>query len=115
MKKLYFACLILSLTTYSGIGQTIFELEPSQSMLMTGKGPGQDGAINPYSDTNSYGIVENIGEHDFDIRIQQAGKIIEIITIKPKEIKKVSLLKGYELYFDCELKSIAKLEFQKIE
>jgi hypothetical protein len=28
--------------------QTEFVLEPSQSMIMTGKGPGQDGTINPY-------------------------------------------------------------------
>ncbi len=48
--KLIFALLSLILfTSIDAFTQTTFELEPSQSMLITGKGPGQDGTINPFA------------------------------------------------------------------
>jgi hypothetical protein len=105
------------LTQYETYAQNEFELEPSQSMLMTGKGTGQDGAINPYYGENCYAIVENLGKSDFSIRIQQKGKIIETIPISSREVKKVKLLKGYELYFDSNSKEKvnAKLDFEKMD
>ena len=105
------------LTQYEMHAQNEFELDPNQSMLMTGKGAGQDGAINPYYGQDCYAIVENMGESDFSIRIQQAGKIIETIPIANQEVKKVKLLKGYELYFDTNstAKVNAKLDFEKID
>jgi len=57
--------LILCLTVLSHnevFAQTEFELEPSQSMVITGKGPGQDATINPYYGQACYAIVENTGE-----------------------------------------------------
>ena len=42
-----FACTILFSSTAS-FAQTEFVLVPSQSMLITGKGAGQDGTINPF-------------------------------------------------------------------
>lgn len=93
--------------------ESIFELDPTQSMCITGKGPGQDAAINPYSDENSIGIVKNIGKNELSIRIQKDGKIIEEVTVRPKEKKKVELLKGYELYLDTEMKTKAKVTFKK--
>ena len=94
-----------------------FDLDPSQSMLMTGKGPGQDGAINPYYGQDCVAIVKNLGKHPFSIRIQQQGKIIETIPVAKKEVKKVQLLKGYELYLDTskEGKVKAKIDFVKPE
>ena len=96
------------LSLHETFAQTDFELDPSQSMLITGKGPGQDGTINPYDGQNCYAIVENIGEREFSIRIQQKGEIIKIIPILKGEVKKVILLKGHELYLDPNSEGIAK-------
>ena len=98
------------------IAQTEFVLESPQSMLMTGKGPGQDGTINPYAGQDCFAIIKNIGERKFSIRLQQDGKIIEEISILKGEIKKVKLLKGYELYLDPNPKGIAKasVDYEKM-
>jgi len=111
MKKIVLL-IAITLLGYNGFAQSILELEPSTSMCITGKGKGQDGAINPYIKSDSYGIVENIGKNEFSIRIQKEGKIIKEITVKPKETKKVELLKGYEMYFDNTLKAKAKVSFK---
>ena len=99
------------------IAQTEFVLEAPQSMLMTGKGPGQDGTINPYAGQDCFAIVKNIGERAFSIRVQQKGKIIKEIPILKSETKKVKLLKGYELYLDPNLKGIAKasVDYEKMD
>lgn len=91
---------------------SIFILEPSQSMSITGKGIGQDAAYNPYSNGNSIAIVKNIGENSIDARIQEKGKIIEILTLQPTESRNILLLKGYELYLDSDLASKAKVNFK---
>ena len=97
--------------------QTEFVLEPSQSMIMTGKGPGQDGTINPFFGQECYAIIKNIGKRKFSIRIQQKGKIIEEISILKGELKKVKLLKDYELYLDPNPEGIEKasVDYEKIE
>ena len=69
--------------------QTIFELDGSQSMLMTGKGPGQDATINPFQGEDCYAIIENLGNELFSVRIQQEGEIVKIIAVKPKKKKKI--------------------------
>ena len=101
-------------TTYA---QTEFDLKASQSMLMTGKGPGQDGAINPYYGQDCYAIVENMGSKEFSVRIQKRGTIIEIIPILKNEVKKIKLLKDQELYLDSntEAKVKARLDFKKVD
>ena len=100
-------CLVF-LIHFGASAQTAFELDPRQSMLMTGKGPGQDGTINPYDGQDCIAIVENIGKRPFSIRIQNDGKIVEEITIAKKEVKRIELLKGYELYLDPNPNGIAK-------
>ena len=108
MKKTILIICLLSLLHFKASAQTEFILEPSQSMIMTGKGAGQDATINPYYREDSFGIVKNIGERPFSIRIQQAGNIIEEIPIEKGETKKVKLLKGYELYLDPNPEGLAK-------
>ena len=117
MKSLLLMLPLLLLAYNKSYAQTEFELGPSQSMLMTGKGPGQDGAINPYYGENCYSIVKNIGESDFSIRIQQKGEIIEIIPISTKEVKRIKLLKGHELYLDSNAKEkiTATVDFEEID
>ena len=116
MKKLILASCLLFLLYFEVSAQTEFVLEPSQSMIMTGKGDGQDATINPYFGEDCYGIVKNIGDRPFTIRIQQAGNVIEEIPIEEGETKKVKLLKGYELYLDPNPDGLAKarVDYEKI-
>jgi hypothetical protein len=108
-------CLIfIGLIFFSGLplqAQNKFELEPSQSMLMTGKGPGQDAVKNPFADRDCVAIVDNIGEKPFSVRLQSMGKIVEIIEIKPQTSRKIEFLKGYELYLDTDYITKARVEF----
>lgn len=117
MKKLIIIFCVTFFNQYETFAQVEFELKPSQSMSITGKGPGQDATKNPYDGQNCFAIVENIGKRAFSIRTQQNGKIIQTIPIKIGEVKKVKLLKGYELYLDTNAKgkAKAKVEFEKIE
>ena len=116
MKTLILAIPIIFLIQLEVNAQTEFVLGPSQSMVMTGKGPGQDGTVNPYFGQDCYAIVKNIGRRQFSIRVQQDGSIIKEISIKKGELKKVKLLKGYELYLDPNPQGIAKasVEYEKI-
>jgi len=115
MKKVTLTALFILSITFSIVGQDIIELKPSQSMCIAGKGSGQDGAINPYLDVDSIGIVENIGKNSFTIRIQKKEKITELVAIKPKETKEIKLPQGYVMYFDTEMETKAKVSFKKVE
>ncbi|MDG1571275.1 hypothetical protein OZ410_03045 [Robiginitalea sp. M366] len=108
MKHLWITCALLCLGHIPLQAQTEFELDPNQSMLMYGKGPGQDGTINPYAGEDCYAIVKNLGEVAFSIRIQQKGEIVQTISIKGMETKKVKLLVGQELYLDPETDQMAR-------
>jgi hypothetical protein len=118
-KKMKTLIMILCLTCfaqYETFAQAEFELEPSQSMSITGKGLGQDATKNPYDGQNCVAIVENIGKREFSIRTQQNGKMIETIPITRGEIVRVNLPKEYELYLDTNAqgKAKAKVEFEKM-
>ncbi len=93
--------------------KTIFELDPTQSMVITGKGPGQDATINPYIDQNSIAIVKNKGENALAVRIQQAGEILEIKEVPAGETKQFPLEKGHELYLDSDQATTAEVTFKK--
>ncbi len=110
MNYFIFTILIL-ISGLPAMAQNTFELEPSQSMLMTGKGPGQDAVKNPFTNQDCLAIVENIGEKPFSVRLQSMGKIVEIIEIKPHTSRKIEFLKGYELYLDTDYVTKAKVEF----
>ncbi len=79
MKTLILTISLIFLTQLEVKAQTEFVLEPSQSMIMTGKGPGQDGTINPFFGLDCYAIIKNIGKQKLSIRIQRKGKIIKEI------------------------------------
>ncbi|MCH2195406.1 hypothetical protein [Kordia sp.] len=112
MKKyVYLLAMLFAFQSYAQKDKTVFELNPSQSMLMTGKGIGQDGAINPYKDGNSIAMIKNLGENEFSIRVQRDGKIIKQTTLAAGKATKIALAKGSELYFDTEQKATVKLEF----
>lgn len=109
----YYLLFFFFFASVSLFSQSVFELKPAQSMSITGQGPGQDAAFNPYSDTTSVAIVENIGEKSFTIRIRSEADKITRIPIDPKETEEVILPKGSILYLDSEFKSKAKIDFKK--
>ena len=93
-------------------GQNTFELKPSQSMMMTGKGPGQDATINPFEGKDCLAIVKNLGENTFSVRIQFKGKIKETIVVEPKSTKNVNLPKDHELYFDTKKETTVEISYK---
>lgn len=115
MKNVLLLVCITLISLHELSAQSVLELPPYQSMSITGKGPGQDAAINPYAKVKSYAIVENIGKNEFSIRVQKSGEIIEQLPIKAGTIKKVKLLVGYELYLDSELEGKATVDFEKMD
>jgi len=117
MKNIIFLGFVMLFLNFETNAQTEFILKPSQSMIMTGKGPGQDATINPYFGQDCYAIIKNIGEREFSIRVQQDGKIIEEISIAEGELKKVRLLKDYKLYLDPNPQGIAKasVDYERIK
>lgn len=82
-------------------------------MLLTGKGPGQDGAINPYFGQECFAKVVNKGKAPFSVRIQQNGKILQEISVGIKEQKQIKLKPKDELYVDTEDKATAQVTFHK--
>ncbi|MEO1416852.1 MAG: hypothetical protein AAFW00_16320 [Bacteroidota bacterium] len=117
MKVLIVTICLLFLTQLESFAQTEFTLDPSQSMLMTGKGLGQDATINPYEGEDCYAVVQNIGKRAFSIRIQKKGTIIRMADVLVGETKKIILLKGQELYLDPNEKGRTKavVDYAKME
>lgn len=112
MKNLILLMLLVFLFQ-SCSNEAIFELQPSQSMSITGKGPGQDAAINPYGDTTSKAIVRNIGGNEFKVRIQNNDKLVEYVTIDPNDKKLFILPRGHQLYLDSDKEGRASVDFKK--
>ncbi len=117
MKNILFTLLLLFVLYSETTAQTDILLDPRQSMLMTGKGPGQDATINPYDGEDCIAIVQNIGEGKFSIRIEQKGKRIQIIPVEKNETKRLKFLKDYELYLDTDSKKLvkARVDYEPIE
>lgn len=88
--------------------QTSIELPPNQSMLLYGKGPGQDATINPYDGEDCYAVIENFGRVAFTVRIQQQKTIVDTILIPVKSTKKIHLPQGHALYLDPASNAVAK-------
>lgn len=115
MKVFLPTLLFLLILTSCGSSDSIFELDPNQSMLMTGKGPGQDAAINPYTNEKSIAEVTNLGDTVFNVRIQQDGKVLNETALLPGVTREFTLDPGYELYLDSEQKSRSKVTFKKFK
>lgn len=98
--------------------QVEFELKPSQSMSITGKGPGQDAANNPFEGEDCLVLVENIGNLRFAVRTQQKGQNnLKTQDVDPGTTQTIHLPKGYELYLDTTSEGTAKarLSFRRKE
>jgi hypothetical protein len=93
--------------------QNVVELEADQSMSITGKGPGQDAVINPYTGERCLVMVRNIGKNTFYVRIELDGRVLTNVPVKENEKREFTLDKGFVLYLDATLDGKAKLKFKK--
>lgn len=106
VSRFLIATVILLLNTYAyAQKENKFKLDPSTSMLMTGKGPGQDGSINPYSGEDCVAVIANLANTPFSVRIQQKGIILRTIAVEKKETRRISLGAQEELYIDTPNKT----------
>lgn len=110
-----FFCALIALFLFQACSsqKSEFILNSNQSMSLSGKGPGQDAAINPYMNEDHIAIVKNLGKVKFSARVQYRGKIIQTTAIPPNETREIELKKGYELYLDSELPSKADVTFKR--
>jgi len=99
-------------TSIAQSDDSIFEFKPNQSMLLTGKEPGQNGAKNPFEGKDCVATVENLEQSVFEVRIQKGNEIIEIKEVQALTTKDFRLKPGYQLYIDTKLKSRAKITFK---
>ncbi|WP_052752925.1 hypothetical protein [Kordia zhangzhouensis] len=114
MKKIIcFLILLFAVQSYAQQESTVFELTGSQSMCITGKGAGQDAAINPFKDKNSIAIVENIGKNELSVRVEYQGKLFLTRAIEAGKTAEISLRRGSILYVDADLKTSAKVSFKE--
>ena len=104
-KSVFIAGLMPATTTASAQKENKFKLDPSTNMLMTGKGPGQDGSINPFAGQDCVAVVENLAKAPFSVRIQQNGVVLRTIEIGAKDTKRIELKGSEELYVDTEQKT----------
>jgi len=112
MRYFYTAVLLLLSCLQLSFAQTVIELDPQQSMLMTGKGPGQDAVINKYAGELCIVRVKNIGKQPVFVRIQLKGTIIHNSELDPRQRKEFKLDKSYELYLDSELATKVRVSFK---
>ena len=107
VSRLLTVLVLLSVTiTIHAQKENNFKLDPSTSMLMTGKGPGQDGSINPFAGQDCVAVVANLANTPFSVRIQQKGIVLRTIAVEKKETKRISLGAQEELYIDTPNKTI---------
>lgn len=113
MKNILF--LLAMITASIGFAQTKteFTFKPDQSMCITGKGAGQDGAINPYYGSDSVAVVKNIGETAFSVRIKDEKGKITSTQLNAGDTKNFTLLKGAVLFVDSTKKAFADITFEE--
>lgn len=117
MKKVLQLLLLAILIQACSSNALVVELDNQQSMIMTGKGPGQDATINPYDGQDCIAIVKNVGERTFSIRIQRDGEVLETMDCAKGEKREITLLAGNELYLDPnpEGPSKAKVDYKRMK
>ncbi|MAM28010.1 MAG: hypothetical protein CMC13_03225 [Flavobacteriaceae bacterium] len=115
MKKFILIVVIMLVFQIDTNAQEVLELDPGQSMCISGKGKGQDGAINPFMETGSVAIVKNLGENQFSIRVEYEGKVKEKIRLDPSRITRVILPKSHVMYFDNKLKTKTEVSFRALQ
>jgi len=117
MKKCFLVLSMICFACITAHAQDTIEFDSNQSMCISGKGAGQDGAINPYLGEDCYAIVKNTGDDALSIRIQENGEITDMIEIQGKKTKKIFLKKNAVLYVDTDdvTNTVATFSFEAIK
>jgi uncharacterized damage-inducible protein DinB len=113
--KSFLTLFFLAISFFLIAQDDVFVIDPLQSMVMTGKDPGQDGAINPYMGQECTAVVENLGKNEFRVRVQENGRIKKEIAVSPGEEKEIALGTNDELYIDTDKKAKTRLNFKPNE
>jgi len=112
MKNLFLlALLILSMASFAQ-QKDVINLEASQSMGISGQGPGKDGAVNPYQDGDSIAIVQNQSKHTFSVRTKDNNDTVTVIKIPAMKTVEISLPYGTRMYFDAEKPTKTAVSFK---
>ena len=113
--KILFTISIAILLFTACSSDAIFQFDGSQSMLITGKGPGQDGAINPYYGQASIAKVRNLGDNILQVRVQEGKTLIENMVVSPGEKKSMELKGSYQMYVETDVATKAKIRFMEAD
>lgn len=113
MKKILFLLVITTAVLGFAQTKTEFTFKPDQSMCITGKGAGQDGAINPYYGSDSVAVIKNIGETPFAVRIKDEKGKSTSTQLNVGDTQKFTLLKGAILFIDSTKKALADITFEE--
>jgi|GEM_PF-91097 len=89
--------------------QVYFDVAPGQSMLMHGKGPGQDATINPFDGEDCEVIIDNLGAVQVNVRVQFKGNIIQNTVVSAGTKSRISLPAKHELYIDGTAEELASI------
>lgn len=87
-----------------------FDLGQNQSMLITGKGFGQDAALNTWLGQDSVVQVQNLAEADFTARIE-SGNQTRLMTVPAESHISIDLKANSALFFDSVDQARAKVSF----
>ena len=112
MKKHTFrsiAVLLLALASGWSHAQEFFELTPGQSMLMHGKGPGQDATVNPFEGQDCLVKLNNLGETALTVRIQFQGEVSTLQELPAGTGQLFLFPANHELYLDGTSAELAQV------
>ena len=115
MRTLFIVLMLFVMICSCSPSKTVIELKPQQSMLITGKGEGQDGAINPYRNQPSIAEVRNLGNTTFSVRIENNDVLLRTVELDGHESREFDLNVGDELYFDSISNTRVAISFKKSE
>lgn len=87
-----------------------FELNPNQSMLITGKGFGQDAAVNPWLGQDSVVSIRNLAGAEFKARIETGDKT-RLVTVPAESEISVDLEAESRLILDSVDRAKAGISF----
>lgn len=118
MKKCFLVISMICFACITSYAQDTIKFESNQSMCISGKGAGQDGAINPYLGEDCYAIVKNKSIDKFTIRVEKGERnIAQSFDIEKNQTKKILLKKDMVLYIDTDIieSAIAEISFEAIK
>ncbi len=103
---------ILGLGTGCGDPEDVFELGAQQSMLITGKGVGQDAAFNPFAGSACFAVVENLSDNPFEARVVDPDGSTST-PVEGRQSLRIPLEAKSQLILDTVVSAKARVRFEK--